>query len=227
MTGLIVGFVAAIVFMALVLFLLNRRLKNRHNDDVRRYDAAIVDLRQERAEDKETNRRLRHELVSQSPGRLVETANSAEIERDSAVSERDQALEQLHLTQQDLSMANGRLADREAKLRQYREALKEIRMSLEAQDRVRSVQAADHLIDADTGELPAGSIGGMGVDSGDLRAGDLKPSDLSGADLQPSDIESAGLQPSDLQPSDLSGPARDGADMQPSEIESADVSAVD
>lgn len=154
--GVILGAVAAIVFMSVALFLVMRRLQMRHGLETQRYDESIVDLRQERAEDKETNRRLRHELVSLSPDRLIETASTAEFERDHAISERDQALEQLHLVQQDMTSATRRLADREAKLRQYREALKEIRMSLEAQDRGRGdLAAAGGLIDTDTDEVPA------------------------------------------------------------------------
>lgn len=179
--GLIIGFAAGLIVMGLVTFLYSRRLAVRHHDELQRYDESIVDLRQERAEDKETNRRLRHELVSRSPDRLVETATSAELERDSALSERDQALEQLHLVQGDLSVATGRLADRENKLRQYREALKEIRMSLEAQDRVRSVQAADGLIDTDTGEVPASALDGVGNAHAEPHP-EPEPVDLSAAD---------------------------------------------
>lgn len=162
--GLIAGFAVAVVLMALFMFLSSRRLKDSHAAEIARYDESIVDLRQERAEDKETNRRLRHELAAQSPDRLVETTRSAELERDSAVSERDQALEQLNLVQGDLSQANGRIADREAKLRQYREALREIREALESQGRGgRQMQAANGLIDTDTGELLAVSDPGEAV----------------------------------------------------------------
>ena len=157
--GLIVGFVAAVILMSFLLFVVTRRLRLSHQDDTERYDEAISDLRSERADDKETNRRLRHELVSLSPDRLVETATNAEFERDAALAERDQALEHLHVVNQDLSVASRRLADRESKLRQYREALKEIRMSLEAQDRDRGVgAAAENLIDTDTDEVPTEAL---------------------------------------------------------------------
>lgn len=171
-TGLIVGFVAAVVLMCFVLFLITRRLRAQQGLEVERFEESIVDLRQERAEDKETNRRLRHELVSQSPGRLVETATTAEFDRDNAISERDQALDQLQLVQQDLASANRRLADRENKLRQYREALKEIRISLEAQDRVREVAGADNLIDTDTDEVPAEALARVEHESADLSTAD-------------------------------------------------------
>lgn len=185
-TGLIAGLVAGFLLMALIMFLLNRRTKVRHASEIERYDASIVDLRQERAEDKETNRRLRHELVAQSPDRLVETARAAELERDSAVSERDQALEQLQLVQGDLSQANGRIADRENKLRQYREALKEIRVALEAQDRGgRPMQAADNLIDTDTGEflaVEADPNATLSTDSVTSSTDGVTPADISAVD---------------------------------------------
>lgn len=168
--GLIVGFVAATLLLSGVMFLVIRRLRARQEAEIQRFDESILDLRQERAEDKETNRRLRHELVAQSPDRLVETATTASFERDQAVSERDQAVEQLNLVKQDLTMANSRIADREAKLRQYREALREIRISLEAQDRTRSVNAADGLIDTDTDEVPAEALAQAEQERADLSA---------------------------------------------------------
>lgn len=145
--------------MSLVWFLATRRLRAQHGQEVARYDESITDLRQERAEDKETNRRLRHELVANTPERLQEQANRAEIDRDSAVAERDQALEQLELVQNDLTAANSRIADRETKLRQYREALKDIRMSLEAQGR-RASDAADGLLATDTGDVQPDDVAG-------------------------------------------------------------------
>lgn len=154
-TGGIIGFVAAVALMCLLWFLATRRTREQHRREMERYDESIIDLRQERAEDKETNRRLRHELAANTPDRLLESATRAEIDRDSALVERDQALEQLDLVQKDLAAANGRITDRETKLRQYREALKEIRISLEAQGRGTTAGAADGLIDTDTGDVPA------------------------------------------------------------------------
>ncbi len=154
-TGVIIGFAVAVALMCLLWFVATRRTREQHRREIERYDESIVDLRQERAEDKETNRRLRHELAANTPDRLVESTTRAEIDRDSALVERDQALEQLDLVQKDLAAANGRITDRENKLRQYREALKEIRMSLEAQGRNATADAAEGLIDTDTGEVPA------------------------------------------------------------------------
>lgn len=155
MTDLFVGLLIGAVLAAVVIGAIGaaglRRLQERHRSERAALDDAVLELRQERAEDKETNRRLRHELVAHTPDRLIETAMAAELERDAAISERNQAIEQLHLVHQDLKLANGKLADSETKLRKYREALKEIRMSLEAQGWTRSLGATASMID--TGEL--------------------------------------------------------------------------
>ncbi|MGH1487887.1 MAG: hypothetical protein ACRBK7_00585 [Acidimicrobiales bacterium] len=228
--GLIAGFAAAVVLMALIMFLSGRRAKARQAEEIQRYDASIVDLRQERAEDKETNRRLRHELVSQSPDRLVETANAAELERDSAVSERDQALEQLQLVQQDLTQAHGRIADREAKLRQYREALKEIRVALEAQDRgaAGSMHAANGLIGTDTGELLTGPADTM--NSGDTvnPADTISPADTMNPVEAVDSVEA--VDPLEAVDSVTNGAAASVESVVESAadgVDSADISAVD
>ncbi|MEM7274916.1 MAG: hypothetical protein AAF547_17675 [Actinomycetota bacterium] len=157
-TGGIVGFAIALVVMCLAWYLGTRSARDKHGREIARLDESILDLRQERAEDKETNRRLRHQLASNTPDRLLEATAHAELERDAVLVERDQALEQLELVRQDLGQATRRLADRESKLRQYREALKEIRLSLEAQDPNRTARAADGLIDTDTAEVPADAV---------------------------------------------------------------------
>lgn len=150
--GLVVGLLAAVLLMGLVQAFLLRRLAARYENRVRRYDQSIVDLRQERAEDKETNRKLRRDLIANSPQRLVESVRLAEQERDSAITERDQAVEQLDLVQRDLTLASGRLNDREAKLREYGKALKEIRLSLESQDHAGTINATV------TDEVPASAV---------------------------------------------------------------------
>ena len=155
MTDLVVGLLMGVVIAAVVVgaacALAVRGLRARHRSERDELDDALLELRHERAEDKETNRRLRHQLAANTPDRLIETATTAELERDGAIRERNQAIDQLHLVQQDLKLANGKLADREAKLRKYREALKEIRMSLEAQGWTRNLGAAAAMID--TAEL--------------------------------------------------------------------------
>lgn len=161
--GLIAGAVGALAFAGIGSWLYVRRLAMDHDEQIVGLDTTVLELRQEAAEDKETNRRLRHELAVKTPGHLLETATTAEMDRDSAISERDQAIEQLDLVQRDLAGAKTRLGHQDAKLRQYREALQEIRLSLEAQGRGRAGLASASMLD--TGEL-------TGHDPNELRAED-------------------------------------------------------
>lgn len=149
--GLIFGAIVALVIAGIGFWFYLRRLAMDQELAVSNLETSVLELRQEASEDKETNRRLRHELAVKTPSHLLETATSAEMARDGALSERDQALEQLELVQRDLSGAKTRLADQEAKLRQYREALQEIRLSLEAQGRSRAGLPSASMLD--TGEL--------------------------------------------------------------------------
>lgn len=155
--GLIVGAVIALVIAGIGCWLYLRRLVADHALLVADLDTTVLELRQEAAEDKETNRRLRHELAVKTPGHLLETATSAEMERDSAITERDQAIEQLELVHRDLAASKTRLGHQEAKLRQYREALQEIRLSLEAQGRDRGGLSSATILDTAelTGHAPA------------------------------------------------------------------------
>lgn len=138
MVGVVIGVVVTLLLVSIGLVSYLRGLRRTHAEDRAAAEAAMLELRQELAEDKETNRRLRHELAVKTPGNLLETAATAEMERNGALSERDQALEQLGLVERDLRVARTRLTKQEAKLRRYREALQEIRLSLEAQGRDRS-----------------------------------------------------------------------------------------
>ncbi len=150
--GVIIGAIGALLIAALVATLQFKRAARRQRDDLADREAAILELRQEGAEDKETNRRLRHELAVKTPGHLLQAASTAEMERDGAVSERNQAIEQLDLVQRDLATAKTRLTEQDAKLRQYREALQEIRLSLEAQGRGRTLAPASAAV-LDEGDL--------------------------------------------------------------------------
>ena len=174
LAGGLIGFVVALVVMALVWFLGTKRAREKHQSEIARLDESIRELRHERAEDKETNRRLRHEMASRTPDRLIESAVHAEQERDAAINERDHAIEQLELVRGDLGQANRRLADRENKLRDYRQALKEIRLSLEAQESDptgSATSAATGLIDSDTGDLPIDPLTGAALSAAGLIEG--------------------------------------------------------
>lgn len=146
--GAIIGVALTVVLGYVIGLVRVRDLRRALADDLADRDAAILELRRELAEDKETNRRLRHELAVRTPGNLLETAATAEMERNGALSERDQVIEQLELVERDLTAARARVTRQDAKLRRYREALQEIRISLEAQGRDReSVGEAGSMLD--------------------------------------------------------------------------------
>lgn len=132
--GGLLGFVLGAVLVAFISTIVRRRLKASHEAEAAEYRGSLIELREERSSDKETNRKLRHELAANTPEGLAATAAEARVARDSAVVDRDQAVQQLELAKADLEQASTRLADRESKLREYREALQEIRISLESKD---------------------------------------------------------------------------------------------
>ncbi len=130
--SLVLGFVVGIAAMSILLAVVLRKNRQAHDYEMESTRTDLIDLREELSVDKETNRHLRHQLAQAAPGYLASNAAEAGHDRDAAVSERDQMLDQLRLAQEDLQHVRDRLADRESKLREYREALKEIRLSLEA-----------------------------------------------------------------------------------------------
>lgn len=137
--GLIVGFAVAAVTLSGVTALVVRRVRASTAAELERQKEVVSELRRERADDKETNRRLRHELHttrSAQPSVDDRYAPAADLDADTAYMEREDALRTLAETRRQLESVRARLADREAKLRDYRDALKEIRLSLEAQDRL-------------------------------------------------------------------------------------------
>ena len=127
----VLGLVAGLVMFALVLPSLTKRAKARHQAAIEFYEHTIADLRQERADDRETNRRLRHQLAISTP-QYFETTR---VERDSALTE----LEQLHV---ELREANLELADRDRMLREARLAIHEIRVQLERDRAAASLEPA-------------------------------------------------------------------------------------
>ena len=114
--GLATGFLS----FALVLPFLNRWLRLRYRTQVAGYEKVIVGLRQERADDRETNRRLRRELAVTTPENFV--ANSEE---------RDLAVGEVERLKSELFQSARQLADRDRSLREARLAIHEIRVQLE------------------------------------------------------------------------------------------------
>ncbi|MFV0259570.1 MAG: hypothetical protein ACK5PP_14135 [Acidimicrobiales bacterium] len=107
--GLIVGLVVAGAMVPSY----TRRVCRRYTEREGQLEADLADLRREQAADRETNRRLRHDLAVNTPEHL-------ELTRE----ERDWALA-------ELDRAKGDLADRDRSLREARLAIQEIRVDLE------------------------------------------------------------------------------------------------
>ncbi|MGF1597604.1 MAG: hypothetical protein ACFCVK_11855 [Acidimicrobiales bacterium] len=119
-TALLIGTIAGVVAVGVMLPSLSKRLRARHGAELRRLESEIADLRQELAQDREVNRRLRRELV-------INTPESLELTRE----ERDRALDELGKLSAELQGATLELADRDRSLREARMAIHEIRVQLE------------------------------------------------------------------------------------------------
>ena len=119
-TTFALGLVAGVVLFALVLPPLNNRLKQRHQGEIDRRERVIADLREERAEDRETNRHLRHQLAINTP----QNFEMMREERDAAVGELDGLIARLR-------EARAQLDVRDRSLREARLAIHDIRVRLE------------------------------------------------------------------------------------------------
>ena len=129
----VLGMIAGVIAVALVLPSMNRRLAAKHQAEIDQYERLVGDLRRERADDRETNRRLRHQLAIRTPQNYENTLE----ERDSAIGE----LEKLHT---ELRHTTLELADRDRSLREARLAIHDIRVELE-RNRFAAEEAADAL----------------------------------------------------------------------------------
>ncbi len=134
--ALVLGFIAGVVAVALVLPSMRRRTAARHQAEIDQYEQLVIDLRRERAADRETNRRLRHQLAIRTPQNYEHTLE----ERDSAIDE----LDKLHT---ELRQTTLELADRDRSLREARLAIHDIRIELE-RNRFAAAEAADAALEA-------------------------------------------------------------------------------
>lgn len=116
----VIGLAVGLLLFALLLPATNKRQRARHQAALDRYEAELGELRQERADDRETNRRLRRELA-------INTPHSLEATRE----ERDRAIEELDKLSSELRHATMELADRDRSLREARLAIHDIRVQLE------------------------------------------------------------------------------------------------
>lgn len=116
----VIGLAVGLLLFALLLPATNKRQRARHQAVIDRYEAELSELRQERADDRETNRRLRRELA-------INTPHSLEATRE----ERNRAIEELDKLSSELRHATMELADRDRSLREARLAIHDIRVQLE------------------------------------------------------------------------------------------------
>ncbi len=119
-TSFALGLVLGFVLLSVLIPVLNRRQRASLRAGVDEYERAIADLRQEQAKDRETNRRLRHQLAVSTPGHLEATRE-----------ELDLATDQLARLQAGRDQSADRLAERHRALREARLASQEIRRQRE------------------------------------------------------------------------------------------------
>ena len=129
-TSFALGTATGLAVIGLLAPSINRRLHGRCRAGLAELELALRELRQERADDRETNRRLRRELAIKTPANFEATRQ-----------ERDWALDELDKLSTELQAAATELADRDRSLRQARLAIHEIRAQLEA-DRFNGAAAA-------------------------------------------------------------------------------------
>jgi len=143
--GLIIGFVVGSVVLSGLMYVVVDRVRRQQADRLSNQEETISDLRLEMAEDRETNRRLRHQLHALSGGATegMDGVVDGRFDTETLLTERDQAREDLAELQRAMESVRARLTDREAKLSEYREVVKEIRLSLEAQDRLRGLDSVE------------------------------------------------------------------------------------
>ena len=127
----VLGLIAGVIAVAVILPSVNKRTAARHQAEIEQYEQLVVDLRRERADDRETNRKLRHQLAISTPQNFEHTRE----ERDSAIEE----LDKLHAELRETTLE---LADRDRSLREARLAIHDIRVELE-RNRFAAAEAAE------------------------------------------------------------------------------------
>jgi chromosome segregation ATPase len=144
--GLIIGFGVGVVLLSALLVVAVQRTRRQSADRLAAQQATIADLRLELADDKENNRRLRHEVHALSSSISGSAPPAGPNDFDAVdekigllIGERDEARRELAETRMALESTRARLDDREAKLSEYRAAVQEIRLSLEGQDSLRNL----------------------------------------------------------------------------------------
>ncbi len=116
----VVGLALGALVMAVLAAAVARRIRLTGRVQLEQYEETIVELRHERTEGREVNRRLRHELAVSTPEHLEQTQDELRAARD-----RIEALERR------LSDTTDELSARDRSLREARLAIQEIRLQLE------------------------------------------------------------------------------------------------
>ena len=117
----VLGMAAGAALAAVVLFAVARqRVRRSFEAKLARAELEVSELRMDRAEDREINRRLRHELAVNTPETLAATRD----ERDLLVTDLDRA-------RRELERMSSELSDRDRSLREARLAIQDIRIHLE------------------------------------------------------------------------------------------------
>ena len=131
----VLGVAVALLACSALFMLTRRQMRLSNRAQVEKYEQTVLDLRQERAEGREANRRLRHELAVSTPEHLESTRG-----------ELAEATERIETLEAELLDAREQLVVRDQSLREARLAIQEIRLQLEA-GRVgdASAQSADYL----------------------------------------------------------------------------------
>jgi septal ring factor EnvC (AmiA/AmiB activator) len=119
-TSFALGLATGVVMLALLTPALKRRIQVGYQQQLSAYEQTVADLRQERAADRETNRRLRHDLAVNTPQNLEATRH-----------ELDTALADLAKVNADLERVADQLSERDRSLREARLAIQDIRLQLE------------------------------------------------------------------------------------------------
>lgn len=136
-TSFCLGLLAGVLIFSLVIPTIRKRSRAVYRNQIEDYEQTVVDLRQERADDRETNRRLRRELAISTPEHL-------EVTRQ----ELGSANEHVSRLSDELRQSHGELTERDRSLREARLAIQEIRLQLE-QDRLEPDAQDEQISDDD------------------------------------------------------------------------------
>ena len=152
----VLGVAVALLACSALFMLTRRQMRLSNRAQVEKYEQTVLDLRQERAEGREANRRLRHELAVSTPEHLESTRG-----------ELAEATERIETLEAELLDAREQLVVRDQSLREARLAIQEIRLQLEAgrigDASAQSADYLDHSVEPDDQALAPGVMAADGL----------------------------------------------------------------